>query len=47
MIARRTDNHGVPYVLGDDLLGGVGEVEVDEIGEGGHGDGGGRRLLAG
>lgn len=27
----------VPYVLGDDLLRGVGEVEVDEIGERSHG----------
>jgi len=27
----------VPYVLGDDLLRGVGEVEVDEVGEAGHG----------
>lgn len=26
-----------PYVLGDDLLGGIGEVEVDEISKQGHG----------
>jgi hypothetical protein len=31
------ETRGVPYVLGDDLLGGVREAEVDEVGEGGHG----------
>ena len=35
-LTRRTLPY-VPYVLGDDLLRGVGEVEVDEVGEAGHG----------
>lgn len=37
IIPRRKENVAVPYVLGDDLLCGVGEVEVDEVGEAGHG----------
>jgi hypothetical protein len=35
-LTRRTLPY-VPYVLGDYLLRGVGEVEVDEVGEAGHG----------